>query len=753
MKNKLSFSRFIIIFLLVSIPLVFLSSLLNVMSYTNMITEVYTNANSTATTGAIQRINYSMSFGKTIEKFYGLEDLLRETQSISDDILSVNVLNSKNEIISSVGKNDVKVPVDISADKYVSNNFGIFCIMPINNEYKIVLLLSPDYVNKLTFDYIKSILLVSALVLIIILLISFAVYKIISKNSITGGMTIKSFKNLLITSIVFTQIALGGYILSNYTNEYQNSLDKMANIVSNVIDKDIEYIVKQGVPYDELTGVEEYLQNICKDISEVVKISISNLQKKNYSTKNNIKSNKIQILDQDYYINVEYKINQDLVNKNIINLLIEALILIVITILIAIELSLFISHIKDKNKLEKETSEKELNQSGLRIFYFALFLALGLDSSFVSIVSYQLFNKLGNVSNFFVSLPTTLSAIATIIGLLICLFAVDKFGVKKLIIFGIVFAAIGSISSGFCDDLFKFSFARGVLGFGMAALISTTKLCAIFEKNADLRVKLLSTIAAGKIAGYSCGIVIGGLISERLSYSFVFILEAVLVLASTLLIGLTNLKKNKTESNFSISNLISVFKSIKIIAYILLIIIPIYMASIFVSYCVPLYGNEISLSQSLISGLMMLNFMLSAYTASASSKLTIRWLGVQNSTFLYIAFIIASISLFAMFNNLTVAIVAIILLGIADGFGLNVIFEEIYIIQPDIDKVTVTFLFLLASKIGEAVAPMLVSANIKDGISVASSSLVYVTAGGTILYLLFLAFTKIMHKSASNKLT
>ena len=179
--------------------------------------------------------------------------------------------------------------------------------MPINNEYKIVLLLSPDYVNKLTFDYIKSILLVSALVLIIILLISFAVYKIISKNSITGGMTIKSFKNLLITSIVFTQIALGGYILSNYTNEYQNSLDKMANIVSNVIDKDIEYIVKQGVPYDELTGVEEYLQNICKDISEVVKISISNLQKKNYSTKNNIKSNKIQILDQDYKCRIQNK--------------------------------------------------------------------------------------------------------------------------------------------------------------------------------------------------------------------------------------------------------------------------------------------------------------------------------------------------------------------------------------------------------------------------------------------------------------
>lgn len=751
MKNKLSFSRFLIIFLLVSIPLVFLSSLLNVMSYTNMITEVYVNANSTATTGAIQRINYSMSFGKTIEKFYGLEDLLNESKNISDDILSVSVVNSKNEIISSVGKTDVKIPENIPEYKYVSNSSGTFCTVPINDEHKIVLLLSPDYVNELTFDYVKSILLVSAIILLIILLISFAAYNIISKNSITGGVTIKSFKALLMTSLVLTQIALGGYVLSNYTSEYQESLNKMANIVSNVIDRDIEYVVKQGVPYDELTGVEEYLQNICKDISEVVKISISDLQKKNYSTENNVKSNKIRILDQDYYITVEYKINQELVNKNITNLLIEALILIVVTILISIELSLFISRAENKNKLKEKSSKKELNQSGLRIFYFVLFLALGLDSSFVSIVSYQLFNKLGSASNFLVSLPTTLGAIATIIGLLICLFAVNKFGVQKLIIFGSIFAAIGSITSGFCDDLFKFSFARSVLGLGMAALISSTKLCAIFEKDTDLRVKLLSTIAAGKIAGYSCGIVIGGLISERLSYSFVFILEAILILASISLVGITNLKRNKTENNFSLSSLLSVFKSFKIIVYILLIIIPIYMASIFVSYCVPLYGNEIALSQSLISGLMMLNFMLSAYTAGTSSKLTIRWFGVQKSTFLYIAFIIASISLFAIFNNLTAAIVAIVLLGIADGFGLNVIFEEIYIIQPDIDKVTVTFLFLLASKIGEAIAPMLVSANIKTGISNASTSLVYVMAGGTILYLLFLTFDKIHNKKLATK--
>ncbi len=751
MSSKLSYSRFLMIFIVVAIPLVFLSSILNVMSYSNMITEVYVNANSTSTIGTVQRIDYSLSFGKTIEKFYGLEDLLNDTLSISEHILSVSVINSKNEILSSVGQSDVKIPKTLTVDSYVSNSSGIFCSVPINDEYKIVLMLSPKYINDLTFEYIKSILITSAIILLIIILLSFAIYNIIAKNSIIGGVSIKSFKNLLMTSLIFSQVALGGYVLSNYTSEYQKSLNEMVHIVSNVIDKDIEYVVGQGVPFKELTGIEEYLENIYGNIEELVKINVTDSLQRNYQTKNNFISNKIQILDQDYYINVEYKVNQDLVNKNIINLLIEALILIVVTILISIEISLFISKSQNKNKLQGQKksllSQKEISQSGIRIFYFILFLALGLDSSFVSIVSYQLFNKLGSAQNFLMSLPTTISAVATIMGLLICLFIVSRIGVQKLIIFGSILTAVGSLLSGFCDDLFKFSVARGVLGLGMAALISSTKLCAVFEKNTDLRVKLLATVAAGKIAGQSCGIVIGGLISERLSYSFVFILESILVLISILLIGITNLKSSKdNQKSFSFSNLIDIFKSIRVIMYILLIIIPIYMASIFVSYCTPLYGNEISLSQSLISGLMMLNFMLSAYTSGVGSKLTMNWIGVQKSTFLYILLIVFSIGIFSVFNNLAVAIFAIVLLGIADGFGLNVIFEEIYIIQPKIDKVTVTFLFLLASKVGEAIAPVLVSSNIGEGISKASAILIYIIAGGTILYFLFLLFNHIFSK-------
>ena len=209
-----------------------------------------------------------------------------------------------------------------------------------------------------------------------------------------------------------------------------------------------------------------------------------------------------------------------------------------------------------------------------------------------------------------------------------------------------------------------------------------------------------------------------------------------------LLINQTNIKNAKQESAFSISSIISTLKSSKIIAYLLLIIIPIYMAGTFVSYAIPLYGNEILLSQSLISGIMMLNCMLSAYTSNTGTRIAINSIGASKSTLLYITCIVASIMAFGIFNTLPIAIIVIIILGIADGFGLNIIFENIYTLQPNIDTTTITFMFFLASQIARAIAPMLISSNIKNGVANASTILAYILAGGTLLYILFLTITK-----------
>ena len=741
MKNTFLYSKFLLLLLSISVPLIALASLLNIMSYSNMVTEVYANANSVNASSAIQQINYSLSFGKSIEKFYDLKNILTDVLNISDDIKNVTIINNSHNIISSVGTEIDSIPDSIDDNDYVSSKNGIFVKVPINDNNKIVILLDDEYVNNSVSTYVKNIVLVSSLIILCIVLISFIVYLILKKIN-NDSVPFTYFKPLLMSLLIISQVALGSYVLLNYTKEYINSLDKMANIASNVIENDIESIVAQGIPYDELYDINGYLKSTLGNINEIVNATITKASPDApTSSNNNFISNKIQILDQEYYINIEYTINQDIINKNIINLTIEALILVVVTILISIEFCLYIGNLKiNKNKIDSNTS----SLYGTRIFFFVLFLTVSLDSSFISIVSYQLFTNMNLQTNsdILIGLPTTLGSIATIIGLLICLVLVNKIGTKKLIIIGSTLMALGSIYSGFCDDLISFSISRCISGLGFAGLTASTKLCAVFENDSKFRVQLLAIIAAGKIAGTSCGIVIGGLISSRTSYSLVFILKAILIILSMLLINQTNIKNAKQESAFSISSIISTLKSSKIIAYLLLIIIPIYMAGTFVSYAIPLYGNEILLSQSLISGIMMLNCMLSAYTSNTGTRIAINSIGASKSTLLYITCIVASIMAFGIFNTLPVAIIVIIILALADGFGLNIIFENIYTLQPNIDTTTITFMFFLASQIARAISPMLISSNIKNGVANASTILAYILAGGTLLYILFLTITK-----------
>lgn len=737
MKNKFTYSKFLMLFLSISIPVIIISFVLNIMSYMNMVTEVYTNANSTSTSGVIQKINHSISFGKSLEKFYGLEDLLKETKGLSDDILSVSVISNDNKVISSVGEKPGDFPSDLKNGSYVSGDAGIFFGVPINDDYTMVLVLNKQYVNDLTFNYGIDLIKVSALILLVVTLLSFIAYLILKKIK-KGEIPFKYFRVILMSSLVLLQVAFGIYVISHYNNEYSNSLNKIITIATNVIDNDMDSIGDQGIIFSELNGVDEYLNNICKQVEEIKNVSIVDLtQNKGNPTSNHFMSKQIQISDQEYYLNIEYNANQRIIFNNIFNLVIEAIVLLAVTLLLSMEVSFFFGASNDENK---KNNVSKVNLRGIRIFYFVLFLSLRLDTGFMSVISLKLFEKLNLPAglDILAGLPSMLTSIATAVGLIFCLVLVNKIGIRRMILLGATLSSIGAVASAVFDNLFTFSLARVVVGLGIAALISSTKLCAIFEKDSRIRLKILPAVAAGQIAGTSCGIVIGGLIASRTSYNFVFILEAILIIISLLFINLTNLKDEGNKNPFSLSNVVDIVKSVRIVMYMLLIIIPIYMAEIFVLYVIPLYGKEINLTQSIISGLIFLNFLLSAYTSNSGTRLSIKLLGEKKSVVFYIILMIVSIEAFSIGNNIVVALIAVILIGIADGFGLNIIFEYIYRIQPDIDKVTATFMFLLASQIGGAIAPMIVSSNISNGAAAASSMLAYILAGGTILYTIFL---------------
>lgn len=746
MKNILNIKalwlKFLGLIIALFIPLIVFSSILNVMQFRGTVCEVYVNANNLNATGAVQKIDYSLNFGKSINKFYGLDKILESTKSLSEDIVGVAVTDSENKIVKSVGNNIKEFPSGLSDSPYVEQDNIIYSKVGLSENSYIILALKSDYVNSMSSNYISSVVRVDLLILLGVILITLAVYFLILRIKKTISINILTVTGVLI--LVFSQMFFGAYMSTNYINEYTNSLQKISTNISNIIDKDLESIVSYGIPISELNDVDAYLDNIADRVPEIQKITFTETKEDDES--GNVISNKIQILDQDYYINIKCQIDQNTINDKLFDLFLSIGILTIVTVLFTLEISVFIGN---KMKVSGEVIKNKINIPGIRMFLFLIYMAIFIDSGFVSIVSYRLYQsmKLDGTMNFLTGLPTTASYIAVLLGLFCCSVVISKLGMRNTILLGVILCSLGFILSGLSNTLILFIVARFIIGLGKSAILGCSRIYSTSVTDSESRTKLLSTILAASSIGGSCGIVIGGLIADRTSYSFTFIVGGVLILLISIFIKISDIENTKDIKPLSFSRSFKMLKNSRILMYMLFIIIPIYMAQLFILYSIPLFGDEIGISQSKTSALIMANYLLCGYLSNTSSKYTMKKFGSNRSTMIYCLCIILFVGSFALTNNLVVSIITALLLGISDSFGLTVCSENLSELSDNKENGTELSILLLAiGYVGQIIAPIIISSGINNGIAKATAPIAYIMAAGLSIYIIYSLALKLRSK-------
>lgn len=745
-KQKTSrrlFINFVSLVMLIFAFVTAFSSILNIMSYNKLMNQIYTNANKLISTSSLNRIEYSLSFGKLIEKFYGMKSILDENLQSSSDFLGVYVVNDKNEILYSAGKEISSVPEYVLSSDYVETDEGLYTSRKINDNSAMVWLLDKTPASEEIDNYKAKIFKIDIILALVALCLTVLLYFIVLKKK-----KVVKFDNVKVPVIlifVLTQLLFGAFAMQTYMSGYKRSIAKISKEISKVVKNDASKVAVQGIHFEDFFEFDKYLLSLVEDIPEIENI---------YITANKIGDStmdKIIYNGKIYYVNVESKIDQEVVNKRMQQIFIDAIILIIIIILFCLELSLFLGKSADKYEEKRITKKKdrEINISGVRMFFFVVQMALSLDSGFISIVSIKAFNALGNTDlpESLCGFPVTINIIATIIGIVIWGKLISKIGLKFTMSLGLIFSSIGLVFSSWASNLYTLSFARFICGFGLAAILSSSKVCASLPKDIKERTKFSSALTVGMLAGASCGVVIGGLTADRTSYSFVFLLAGILSLASLLLLPIINIKNSlKVKSALSFNQLKTIFKVPMAVAYILLIVIPMYVASMFLSYSVPLYGDEIGLTQTVISALIMLNYIITAYLTSAISNLLMERINIKTLTVIYVLTVTFLITLFCVFNNLIVTIISIILLSVADSFGLIVLVETFYILLGDkVNRATSMLLFILISKIGCAMAPSVISNNLNKGVAAASFIIPIILAIGIIGFLALSTVVKLKY--------
>ena len=182
-------------------------------------------------------------------------------------------------------------------------------------------------------------------------------------------------------------------------------------------------------------------------------------------------------------------------------------------------------------------------------------------------------------------------------------------------------------------------------------------------------------------------------------------------------------------------DILRVLRNKKMIALSIFIVIPLFSCTAFTSYMVPLDVADFGYSATVISALLLGEGILTAYLGPVMTRLVTKKLPRGLQLILFCLMYAAPIALYALFRNMPVLIVTMVILGVADSFGLNVL-TDVFVQAKEKEAYsdnTVLIAYMFISRVGMVLAPVTVM------ISPEPIWLSILVVGGLVLFLLFSA--------------
>jgi predicted MFS family arabinose efflux permease len=336
--------------------------------------------------------------------------------------------------------------------------------------------------------------------------------------------------------------------------------------------------------------------------------------------------------------------------------------------------------------------------------------------------------------SFLGGMPNTMYSVSVLMGLFGCGYLINKFGMKKTLIAGIIAGIIGYILCAFSPSLPFLIVSRFIFGFCDGIIVNAIRLYAASQKDKDMHNRLLVEYMAAINLGVCCGVVIGGLIADVASYSVVYIVGAAIGCLCLMLIYIAHFpEKQEKEEPLSLTVALKELRFPQVRIFMIFVVIPLYMSSLFVEYTFPLFGDEMNLSNSMVAGLLMTNFMIIAYLTDPISEWVTKRIKTREAMFIYMLLQTLSIGLFAFTSSFWAAILAIIFTSLWDCFGLVVIDSGLDHVEGTVTEHS-TLLQMIFGKLAIGLGPIAITARLGKGAAKATEIIVLVLVVGLVVY-------------------
>jgi hypothetical protein len=279
MKKKILFA------LIVSITLaglLALTSVLNTVSFNNNYIQSTATNNAIVTSGVVNKLEYSLKYGKSLHNYYGIEDLFDQVKQLCSYVDEAYIVDVNGEVLykNPYNGSEFAIPDEIDDNlgklgdtqgflTWTENDTQHILIPVSDNTGTIIAGFGITYNNQIvtnsTQKYVSSIVsytVITAFTAILLFIFLFSVIK--------HDFAFKKLLLIVIPIIVASNLFLGIASFNIYRDGYTALTKQTADTISVKIEGDIKSVVDQGINYSELYEMDEYFNDIIKNTNQIV---------------------------------------------------------------------------------------------------------------------------------------------------------------------------------------------------------------------------------------------------------------------------------------------------------------------------------------------------------------------------------------------------------------------------------------------------------------------------------------------------
>lgn len=520
-------------------------------------------------------IERGLRFGKPLEKYAGMVDLLHDLRDGAEGIVRAEIEDSLGNVLYAVpeeldlhGKEvekgrssgvegestrqmfDRSILTDTSAEfRFWVGAETYRILVPLNHNGVvggIALEISRERIGSATRSFMHWALVLLGVACVVVCISLTGWIGLMTVNADSRARFGKPFFILLFVLIGGTQLAYSGAMLTLFHSFMEQTIRDKAGFTAHFIKRDFEYIIHKGVDVCSLKGEEALLDRIVTmhpelgaaslvtpegrivasagrlDTStECMEVSIDAYWPSRFRQRLEIMN--IRLYTDDGYLSGEVRsLGLDLATS----LLISLLFLMELARLLRM-LSVRMVRAMVTEKAQGPPVPHEGSVPTLRAAGFLFFLGYDMCISFVPLMARELHTPLWGFSEEVLEgMPISAEMICAGVALLVGGIFSERFGWRGGFGLGAVAASLGLLVGGMASTLPVFIAGRAISGFGFGLVLMASQIGTLNEKNSGAG---LTGVFAGIFSGSICGSAAGALLAERMGFEAVFFVAAVLV--------------------------------------------------------------------------------------------------------------------------------------------------------------------------------------------------------------------------------